>query len=184
MYALYEKTPKGNGLRYRFKKKVSLFGCKSGYVPYLLKQQLGQAESEPFPWHVNIESALDSVGQSHQALIINLKPNSSEPNLSLYELIDVWGYSSSDWTPVLFYLRGLFVDENPENFNDKDFTRSLSEVEDPIFSMTYLSGTVKNGSIQGFWIPPGPSPTNSVLLWPDTFKYFAEKAKEIMDRNV
>jgi len=179
MYALYEKIPQGDGLQYKFKNEVSLFGCNLGYIPLLLKKQLGQAESEPFPWHVNIERGLNS----QQALIINLKPNSSEPNLSLYELIDVWGYSSSGWTPVFFYLKGLFVDENSDNFNDKDFTRSPLEVEDPIFSMMYLQGTVENGSIQGRWIPPGPSATNSVLLWPDTFKYFAEEAKEIMDRK-
>ena len=64
----------------------------------------------------------------------------------------------------MFYLRGLFVDENPELFNDRDFARLSTEVDDPIFSMTYLSGTVKNGSIHGKWTSPGPSPTNSALL--------------------
>lgn len=181
MYAIYEKISKEHAFRYRFKKKVSLFGCNSGYIPFMLKQILRQASTEPFPWHVNIESALESIGQSNQVLIINLKPNSSKPNLSLYELIDVWGYSSSGWTPVMFYMIGLFVDENPNLVDDKNFTRLMSEVEDPIFSMTYLSGTVINGRIQGRWTPPGPSPTNSVLLWPDTFQYFAKEAKKIMN---
>lgn len=183
MYALYNKHLDGNSFRYTFKEKVSLFGCNSGYIPYLLKQKLEQTSSEPLSLHVNIENELNSSMRTHQTLIINLKPNSSKPNPSLYELIDVWGHSASGWTPVMLYLRGLYVDNNPGFFDVKDFTRSLSDVKDPIFSMTYLSGTVKNGSIEGKWTSPGPSPTNSVLLWPTTFKYFAEKAGEIINRT-
>ena len=81
------------------------------------------------------------------------------------------------------YLRGLFVDADSSAFNDKDFIRLPSEVDDPIFSMMYLAGTVLAGAMHGRWTPPGPSPTNSVLLWPDTFNYFAEKAREVMRRT-
>ena len=80
-------------------------------------------------------------------------------------------------------LRGLFVDADSSAFNDKDFIRLPSEVDDPIFSMMYLAGTVLAGAMHGRWTPPGPSPTNSVLLWPDTFNYFAEKAREVMRRT-
>ena len=138
MYAMYEKKTEGNLSSYKFIKQVSLFGCKSGYIPYLLKNQLVQDSSEPFKWHINIENALNSVGLYAKTLIINLKPYSGEPNLSLYELSDVWGNSSSGWTPIMLYLKGLFIDENPLNFEQKNFTRSLSKIEDPIFSMLYL----------------------------------------------
>lgn len=182
MYALYEKEVDGNISRYCFKEQISLFGCNSGYIPWLLQKQLNETSTEPFPWHMNIEKALHSVDQPNQTLIINLKPNSKEPNLSLYEIIDTWGYSSSGWTPVMFYLRGLFIDEDPSKFDDRNFQRNSSEIEDPIFSMMYLRGTVSGGSIKDRWTPPGPSPTNSVLLWPDTFEYFAQEANKIMER--
>jgi hypothetical protein len=181
MYALYDKTQNNGSTRYRFREAASLFGCKEGYVPWLLRKQLTVGSSEPLSWHVNIESSLRAVEQDNQTLIIDLKPNSKEPNLSLYEVSDVWGYSSSGWTPILLHLRGLFIDEDPGRFDKHDFIRAPAEVDDPIFSMMYLRGTVKDGRLEGRWTPPGPSPTNSVLLWPEAFEYFWQQAKRLID---
>jgi hypothetical protein len=182
MYALYQKEKQGTGFRYVFKGKTHLFGCNSGYICRLLRSNLTAEVSEPYPWHINVEASLAGIGQAGHTLIINLKPNSTRPNLSFYEIVDVWGYSSYGWTPILFYLRGLFIDDDPNLFDEKDFSRSPEELDDPIFSMSYVSGTIMNGKIHDKWVPPGPSPTNSVLLWPHVFSYFAEKAKEVMDR--
>lgn len=115
------------------------------------------------------------------ALIINLKPKAKSPNLSLYEVVEVFGFSDSGWTAVLLYLRGLFVDEDPSKFDDRDFVRSPNETHDPIFSMTYLDGTIRDGQLKGKWTAPPPSATNSVLLWPAPFRYFARQAEAIMD---
>jgi len=183
MYALYEKQKVKDGFRYLFKKQTSLFGCNSGFIPYLLKKQLKLSDSEPHAWHVNLEEAFILEGQSNDVLMINLKPNSKKANLSLYELVDVWGYSSSGWTPIMIYIRGLFVDEDPRTFNERDFYREDKDVEDPIFSMMYLRGTVREGKIFGKWTPPGPSPTNSVLLWPHTFEYFSSEADKIINQK-
>jgi hypothetical protein len=182
MYSVYKKSMQGNGFRFQFHEQTSLFGCNSGYIPYLLKATINKDSSEPLKWHVNIEHAMSLVKEPGHSLIINLKPNSTEPNLSLYELVDVWGHSSHGWTPVMFYLRGLFTDEDPQVFDEKDFIRDADQIEDPIFSVTYLPGTVISGDISGRWTAPGPSATNSVLLWPETFNYFSDKAKEVQDR--
>jgi len=64
--------------------------------------------------------------------------------------------------------------------NRNEFIRTKDEVEDPIFTFGYVSGTVKSGKITGKWTPPGPSPTNSVLLQPDVFKYFVEQASKFV----
>jgi hypothetical protein len=183
MYALYQKQLQGSDNRYVFREQVSLFGCNSGYIPKLLKHSLDTVASEPCPWHLNVGDSMEAAGESGKTLIINLKPKNAKPNLSLYEVVDVWGYSNYGWTPIMFYLRGLLIDADPIAFDDKDFARTPEEVTDPIFSMMYLSGTILNGSIVGRWTPPGPSPTNSVLLWPKTFKYFAEEARAIMERT-
>ena len=181
MYALYDKTWKNGSYHYCFRNKISLFGCKMGYVPRLLRQQLTDDLSQPLAWHVNVEFGLRDEGKDKQTFIIDLKPNSKEPNLSLYEVADVWGYSSSGWTPILLHLRGLLVDKDPECFNRSHFDLELKQIDDPIFSMMYLRGTVKNGQLEGRWTTPGPSTTNSVLLWPDAFEYFQQQAQRLMN---
>lgn len=181
MYALYDKTQSNGAIRYRFREAASLFGCNKGYVPWLLGKQLATDSTEPLAWHVNIEESLRAMEQNHQTLIIDLKPNSKQPNLSLYEVSDVWGYSAEGWTPILLHLRGLFIDEDPGRFDKNDFGRTPAEVDAPIFSMMYLRGTVKGGRLEGRWTPPGPSPTNSVLLWPEAFEYFWQQAKSLID---
>lgn len=166
-----------------FKKQTSLFGCNSGYIPNLLRKQLTAEATEPYAWKIDLRKAFAKERMANSVLIINLKPNSKEANLSLYELVNVWGYSASGWTPIMFYIRGLFVDEDPNVFNVRDFIRKEEEMEDPIFSMMYLRGTIKQGKITGRWTPPGPSPTNSVLLWPVTFQYFSSEAQKIIENK-
>ncbi|MBC7944512.1 MAG: hypothetical protein H7X91_04450 [Burkholderiales bacterium] len=72
--------------------------------------------------------------------------------------------------------KGLFIDEDPTAFDEQDFKRQAVDIEDPIFSTMYLNGTVNDGSLVGGWTAPGPSSTNSVLLGPDIFSFFAKKA--------
>lgn len=179
MYALYTKDSENDGFRYCFVQPVSLFGCNIGYIPILLRLVTPSGQKEPYAWHINVVKRLAERGQGGHALLINLKPNDAT-NLSLYELADIWGYSDSGWTPILMHLRGLFVDEDPNNFNVRDFHRSAIEVEDPIFSMMYLSGTVQDGNLRGRWTAPRASATNSVLLWPHTFKYFTEQVEVVL----
>lgn len=182
MYSVYEKQPKGRGYRYRFREKTSLFGCNAGWIPYLLERNLAKGSTEPLRWHLEIEQELIRDGHAGQTLVINLKPNSSKPNLSLYEVIEVWGHSDQGWTPIMFYLRGLFVDEDPAKFNSQEFVRENEAIEDPVFSMMYLKGTVRGGHIRDKWTPPGRSSTNSVLLWPETLNFFTGAASKVMRR--
>lgn len=77
-------------------------------------------------------------------------------------------------------LRGVLVHENPNLYDKVKFTQFNFNIDNFIFPMMYLKGSVKDGLIFGKWTPPGPSPTNAVLLWPETLKYFSDKAVEIM----
>jgi len=180
MYALYEKIIGKNIERYKFIEQISLFGCNSGYIPWLLRSKIFKSQSEPLRWHLNIYDSLTANGKYNCSLIINLKPKNSSPNLSLYELVDVWGYSESGWTPIMMRLRALFVDDDPTFYDEHNFERNIDDIDDPIFSMMYLAGSINNGQLTGRWTAPGASPTNSVLLWPNTFEYFANEAKIIM----
>jgi hypothetical protein len=180
MYALYRKTPDESGHRYRFFTTTSLFGCHSGWIPRLLKQSLASTANEPIEWHVRVENALREAGSPDSTLIIDLKPKKAGTNLSLYEIVEVWGRSADAWTPIMLHLKGLFIDKDPNTLDRNEFTRCAADVDDPIFSMMYLQGTVRDGNLVDRWTTPGPSPTNSVLLWPETMKYFTDQAARLM----
>lgn len=179
MYLMYCNKAGKTGCHYNNPEEISLFGCNVGWIPRLLRQSLSGSENESFKWHLSVVDGLAKAGKGDHTLLIDLKPNSDI--LSLYEVIDVWGVSDSGWTPIMMRLAGLFIEQDRASYNSKDFCRSESDIEAPIFSMTYLNGTVQNGQLVGPWTTPRPSPTNSVLLWPDTFEYFYKEASRIKD---
>jgi len=179
MYARYTRTRIGIGeTRYQFQEKVALFGCNNGFIPWLLSFKISPGQREPFLWHVNV---VDELGANSEypdnTLIIDLKPKQNKTNLSLYEVMDVWGYSDSGWSPILLRLNGLFVDQDPVSINRNDFVRKDDDVDGPIYEFLYLVGSVDNGKIVGSWAPPPASPTNAALLWPDALNYFVQSIR-------
>lgn len=173
MYALYKKSrEKRQVTRYTFLQPVSLFGCNEGFIPWLLAQQTHTSQNEPYKWRLDVQSALAKANHPDSALVIDLKPKQIKTNLSLYEVVDVWGYSASGWTPILLHLSGLFVDADPRNVDRNDFSIRDDENDGPIYEVLYLDGSVSLGKLTGRWTAPPASPTNAALLWPDTLKYF------------
>jgi len=180
MYLRYDKNRMISGsIRYCFREQVSLFGCNVGFIPRLLRLGIPPTQNEPYTWHLNIEEALESTAEYRgSALVIDLKPKQQKNNLSLYELLDVWGYSLNGWTPILLHVSGLFVDADPNSFDRNDFSSSESVVGTPIYEVLYLDGSVENGKLIGRWNAPPASPTNAALLWPETLKYFVQSIRE------
>jgi hypothetical protein len=189
MYLIY-KTKK-SGLATEFTKvekryKVCLFGRNEGWIPWILKQSLigSKANSEPLYWHlsealITEELEKDQEKPNGNALLIDLKPHDKK-NLSLYQVLEAWGHSASGWSPVMLRLRALFVDADPTKFDRTRFTRSDCETTGPIFSLYYARGTVDGGNLKGTWNLPRPSSTNSVVLWPDTMRYFSNAARRVL----
>jgi len=103
MYACYTRSRvEPDAIRYRFKEEVALFGCVQGFIPWLLKKKLSEPMTESCRWHLDIRACL----AEHQeyvdgSLLIDLKPKQNRTNLSLYEVLDVWGFSSNGWMPIL-----------------------------------------------------------------------------------
>jgi hypothetical protein len=182
VFYFYQKMPEGNAHRYSMGEETSLFGCNVGFIAKSLGEILHPSDSEPnFCWHLSVQAAIERLGRRDQTLVIDLMPNADPPNLSLYEVADIWGYSDHGWTPIMLHLRALFIEADPAQHDKRDFVRQASDIEEPIFSMTYLKGSVRQGKICGKWLPPGPSSTNSVLLWPEVFDYFvAERGKIVV----
>lgn len=181
VYSLYRRTSIGkNSTRYerdKKEKKISLFGCNNGFVPWLLGFKVPPSQNEPYRWHVDVLPELNAQPDYHGGtLIIDLKPKQN--NVSLYEVLDVWGWSQDDWTPILLRLNGLFTDDRPETINREDFVRADADISGPIYEFLYLIGSVKNGKLHGPWTPPNASPTNGVLLWPERLNYFFQCIRE------
>jgi hypothetical protein len=174
LYAIYTKDKSDDASRFVFSKQVSLFGCHVGLVPKLLARSVPQNQGEPYCWHLALETSLAAAEHPNSALVIDLKPKQNRTNVSLYELLDVWGYSAAGWTPILLHLSGLFVDAEPSTCSRNDFTVRDNEREGPIYEVLYVNGTVSKGQIVGGWNCPPASPTNGALLWPDTLNYFIE----------
>jgi hypothetical protein len=107
-----------------------------------------------------------------------LKPNAKN-NVSLYEIKNIFGHSKSGWTPMMFHLKALMVDEQGGWEQKKQFNINDTNLEN-IFTFHHVyDGSIKNGDIIGRWIPPRPSSTNSALLWEETMDYFIECKKQI-----
>lgn len=178
MYALYRKTRTNDVSHYVFGSPTHVFGCNNGEVPKLLQKRLVPGDSQPYQWHLPVAEML---AESGEALVIDLKPNSRDQahDLSLYELLDVWGVSADFWTPAMLRLRGLCVDGMPETPNRIEFERKDAECTEPIYSFVYLAGTVLNGKLSGKWTAPRASSTNSTLLWPPTLRYFISQIEMV-----
>jgi hypothetical protein len=122
-----------------------------------------------------VPSAIDKTEEyGGSTLVIDLKPKQHENNLSLYEVLDVWGFSDAGWTPIMLRLSGLFVDVDPKAVDRNDFSVQDENRDEPIYEFLYLAGTVADGKLKKNWAPPPASPTNGALLWPETLKYFVD----------
>jgi hypothetical protein len=174
MYARYLKNQRDGFSSYRFVEECSLFGCNIGYIPKLLRKQTPVSQTEPYKWHILIEPALNAIECQGSTLVIDLKPKQKKTNLSLYEILDIWGYSDSGWTPILLHLSGLFVDKDPAPINRNEFTIPDLERDEPIYEFLHLDGSVANGKLTGRWNAPPASPTNAALLWPAALVYFIQ----------
>ena len=177
MYALYSTNRQGDSVQFSLLRRSSIAGNKSGIVVRYLRTVVGPEDSEPFRWHLPMAEALSSLHSGSDAFVIDLKPDQSEL-VTLFEVTDIWGYSDSGWTPILLRLRELIVDESSKHHRKRLFFVEDYDSKRLVHTFLYLSGTVRRGQITGTWNFPGPSPTNSVLLWPRTYRYFRDRIEE------
>jgi len=176
MYARYFKRRLKGKDHFEFVEKVCLFGCNDGFIPWLLSLKVPPSQGEPYKWHIGVPSELDKSEAKYRGstLVIDLKPKQNKQNLSLYEMLDVWGYSDQGWTPIMLRLSGLFVDVDPRGIDRHDFLVKNNRRHEPVYDFLYLAGTVAHGKLIKNWSPPPASPTNAALLFPDTLRYFVE----------
>jgi hypothetical protein len=104
-----------------------------------------------------------------QEIVIDLKPTVG-CNVSLYRLLDVWGFSCEEWTPLALRLECLFVDV--DQADPRKFKESFTVIEakrECVGEFLYLQGGVHSGS----WNWGMIGRVNGTLLWPKAFSYLA-----------
>lgn len=168
MYYQYQAIPSALGARFLDPQATHLFGCNVGMIPRMLRGEW--PDGIPTRCHLPVT---DIMGRGMKSLVISLKPKNRRPTeaLSLYEVRNVWGVSST-WTRMLLHLRGLVVDGRPHIDDPTDFEVEYPEEHSFIFTFLYVEGGIDSGRVTGKWTGTRPSPTNSLLLWPGDLDYF------------
>src|SRR5580700_1758723 len=106
MFATFKKEAGLDRTTFRAGNKISLFGCNEGWIPWLLHEMMPQDQQEPFAWHVRIDEGLALPGVREQfpdaqAIVVDIKPAAKDQFFAC-ELLDVYGYSADEWTPMLW----------------------------------------------------------------------------------
>jgi len=174
-HILYKVQKTDQGAQYTKRDNVALAGNRNGVIVKYLRAKMNGA-SEPVKWSMNIAEALRILGLDGDALVIDLKPYNREGVVSLFEILNIWGYSAFGWTPIMLQLQELAVDEDPAVISKENFVAPMDRGNRFVYTFLFLSGTIKQGQIEGTWNFTRPSPANSVLLWPEAMDYLMEKA--------
>lgn len=123
----------------------------------------------PFRWHASSDDLVAAIpnGSKGQEILIDLKPSAAK-NVSLYRLLDVWGFSYENWTPLALRLETFFVDreEREAEAFKKQFDDSSAE-RSKVGEFLYVQGGVQGGT----WNWGQVGRVNGALLWKDAFDY-------------
>lgn len=177
-FYLYSMTANGSMRAFLQGPNVSLAGNTGPLCSLALKRSNGASANK---WHVTGPEVVAEILRMNPNLgpatdvLVDLKPSAKE--VSLYRLLDVWGFSDSEWTPVALHLEALAVGtptEDPVAFKGS-FTAAPNC--ESVGEFLYLQGatakdTWKRGRIGG---------VNGALLWPDTFRYLAGELGKAID---
>jgi len=178
MYYLYQEDVEDNKIVFKRLERISLAGHINGLIARYLKKTINNSITEPYPWHIESDKLFNTLDLPGNALVIDVKPNSKD-KISLFKVKNIWGYSRSGWTPIMLELKTIVHDKNLDGYNRENVEPEKESYEkgDSVFTFLYLRGTIQNGKLvgEGKWCFPGPSPTNSVLLWPRARDYFISK---------
>lgn len=177
-FYLYSATTNGSVRTFLQGPNVSLAGNTGPLSALALKLTNG---ASPNKWHVTGPELVAEILRINPNLgpatdvLIDLKPAAKE--VSLYRLLDVWGFSDNGWTPVALHLEALIV-ETPSH-DPAAFKRSFTAGPncESVAEFLYLQGATAKDT----WNWGRIGGVNGALLWPDTFRYLAGELGKAID---
>jgi hypothetical protein len=109
-YYAYKKLGEGDKTRFAlYTENIYLWGCRQGLIPSMLQRRTATNQREPYAWHFTSQyEALADLGWEYaqaNSIAIDMKPK--DAGVHLCELLDCFGYSWKDWTPILLRMRVL-----------------------------------------------------------------------------
>ncbi len=175
-FMLYDVASLSGPKQYTFIRTIPIAG-NTGPLASIQRAKNPSCKS-PFSWHASsseIVAVIAGASPTHE-IVIDLKPNVAN-NVSLYRLLDIWGFSYNEWTPLAVRLEVLFGDlvhGDPEqfkaSFSDANADRSL------VGEFLYVQG----GTAGGTWSWGRVGSVNGALLWRDAFDYLSGKLNEAL----
>jgi hypothetical protein len=173
-FMLYHISGESGREQYRFVRGIRLAG-RSGPLA-LVSRSLNADKRIPFMWHASAKKIIQLLKGSptEQAIVFDLKPRATG-KVSLYRLLDVWGVSYANWTPLALRLRVLFADQ--KEANPFVFKNSFA---DPGTDHSLVGEllSVRGGVSDGTWNWGKGGRTNGVLLSFDAFNYLSAALKQ------
>lgn len=173
-FMLYHINGESGRVQYKFVRGIRLAG-KSGVLATITRS-LNAEKRIPLKWHASAKKIVQMLGGSptEQAIVFDAKP-SAAGKVSLYRLLDVWGFSYANWTPLALRFRVLFADRKEANpFAFKNAFIDPATDHSLVGEFLYVQGGVTEGSWN--WGKTGRA--NGALLWSDALEYLSTALKQ------
>jgi hypothetical protein len=172
-FMLYHITGESGREQYRFVRGIGLAGRSGALANF--SRSLNPEKRIPFKWHATSKKLIQLLGGSptEQVIVLDLKPRAAG-KVSLYRLLDVWGFSYADWTPLALRLRVLFANRKEANpFAFKNSFVDPGTEHSLVGEFLYVQGGVSEGA----WNWGKVGSVNGALLWSDAFEFLSTALK-------
>lgn len=170
MFYLYQANETPGGRVFKRIEQVSLAGSKRGIIVKFLRLTFPDSGDELRGWHLNVTAAIGTLQLPGNTLVIDVKPSSQKAHLQ--EILNIWGWSEEEWTPILLELRALKEDRPGSEVRKDEFVVEQYEQKPLVYTFLHLDGSRLGPETKQKWTFPRPSSTNSALLWPHVLDYF------------
>jgi hypothetical protein len=173
-FLLYNISGESGREQYTFQRGIRLDGQSGPLATFA--RSLNPEKRIPLKWHVSAKKIIQLLGGSpnEQAIVFDLKPRAMG-KVSLYRLLDVWGFSYGNRTPLALRLRVLFADHKEANpfafknsFVDPGTDHSL------VGEFLYVKGGVSEGT----WNWGKVGRVNGAFLSCDDFAFLSAALKQ------